>query len=155
MITKNSIIGALSLAFVLAVAIGGFYYPFIGFAVAAVMVVAMAMSLVKPRLFCAKACPRGRALGFALKKLSRGKPLSPTALSAGSRRALCGFMMLCVGGNIYRLFGSPAALGSFFWGLCVVSLGAGVAVGIIYKPRAWCVVCPMGTLQETIGARKG
>jgi ferredoxin-type protein NapH len=153
MISKNSLTGALSLAFVLAVAIGGFFYPYVGFAVAVVMVLAMVMSLFKPRLFCAKACPRGRALGFGLKKLSRGKPLSPTALSAGSRRALCGFMMLCVGGNIYRLFGSAAALGSFFWGLCVVSLGAGVVVGLIYKPRAWCVVCPMGTLQETIGAR--
>lgn len=154
MMTKNFAIGSASLAFVLAVAIGGFFYPYIGFAVAAVMVVAMAMSLFKPRLFCAKACPRGRALGFGLKKLSRGRPLPTTALSGGSRRALCGFMMLCVGGNIYRLFGSAAALGSFFWGLCVVSLGAGVVVGIIYKPRAWCVVCPMGTLQETIGALK-
>ena len=24
------------------------------------------------------------------------------------------------------------------------------AVGITMKPRAWCAICPMGTLQETI-----
>ena len=47
-----------SLAFVLAVAVGGFFYPLAGFAVALVMAVAVAMTLFRPRSFCAKACPR-------------------------------------------------------------------------------------------------
>lgn len=152
---SKNLIGALSSAFVLAVAVGGFFIPYLGFAVAVVMLVAVLMSLQKPRSFCAKACPRGRALGFMLKPLSRGRPLPAGALSTGSKRALCGFMMFCVIGNVYRLFGSPAALGTFFWGVCVLSLGAGVVLGLIYRPRAWCAVCPMGTLQETIGRKAG
>lgn len=152
---SKNLIGALSSAFVLAVAVVGFFIPYLGFAVAVVMLVAVIMSLIKPRSFCAKACPRGRALGFMLKPLSRGRPLPAGAVSPGSKRALCGFMMFCVIGNVYRLFGSPAALGTFFWGVCVLSLGAGVVVGLVYKPRAWCAVCPMGTLQETIGRKAG
>jgi hypothetical protein len=88
----------LSSAFVLAVALGGFFIPYLGYAVAVVMLVAVVMSL--------------------------RKPLPAGTLSPGSKRALCGFMMFCVIGNIYR-------------------------------PRAWCAVCPMGTLQEMIGRKAG
>lgn len=146
----------LSIAFVLAVAVGGLFHPYIGFAVAVVMVVAVAMTIVKPKSFCAYACPRGKALGLGLKPFSRGRPLPPGSITPGLKRAACGFMMFCVIGNIARLAKAPAALGTFFWGLCVLSLAAGVVVGILYRPRAWCAVCPMGTLQETIGelARK-
>jgi len=150
--TRTTIQSALSIAFVLAVAIGGFFYPLVGFAVALVMVVAISMTLIKPKSFCTYACPRGKALGLALKPFSRGKPLPPGFITPGFKRAICGFMMFCVIGNIARLANAPAALGTFFWGLCVLSLIAGVVMGIFYRPRAWCAVCPMGTLQETIGA---
>ncbi len=151
--TGNKILGALSLLFVTAVAVGGFFIPYLGFAVATVMAAAIVMTMIKPRLFCAKACPRGKALGFGLSRLSRGRPLPTGAVSPGAKRALCGFMMFCVAGNVYRLWGAPQALGTFFWGLCALSLAAGVMLGILYRPRAWCVVCPMGTLQDTIGRR--
>lgn len=149
--SRNTAQAVASLVFVLAVAVGGFFYPLVGFAVAAVMAVAAAMTLFRPRSFCAKACPRGRALGFALRPFSRGKPLPAGSITPGAKRALCGFMMFCVVGNVARLAGDGAALGRFFWGLCVISLAAGVVTGLIYRPRAWCAVCPMGTLQDTIG----
>lgn len=149
--SRNTVQAAASIAFVLAVAVGGFFYPLVGFAVALVMVAAVAMTLFKPRSFCAKACPRGRALGLALRPFSRGRPLPAGSVTPGAKRALCGFMMFCVVGNVARLAGSADALGRFFWGLCVISLAAGVVVGLLYRPRAWCAVCPMGTLQDTIG----
>lgn len=149
--TRTTIQSAASIVFVLSVAVAGFFYPLAGFAVALVMAVAIAMTLVRPKSFCAYACPRGKALGLALKPFSRGKPIPPGLVSPGSKRALCGFMMLCVIGNVARLAGTPRALGTFFWALCVISLAAGVVTGLVYRPRAWCAVCPMSTLQETIG----
>lgn len=141
----------ISLIFVVSVAVGGFFIPYIGFAVALVMLVALIMTLIKPRSFCTYACPRGKTLGLALKPFSRGKPLPKGFATAGTRRALCGFMMVCVISSIVRLFQIPAALGTFFWSVCVISLLGGVALGLLYRPRAWCAVCPMATLQETIG----
>jgi polyferredoxin len=149
--SRSRIQSLASIAFVSAVAVGGFFFPLAGFAVALVMAAAIAMTIVRPRSFCSRACPRGKALGMALKPFSRGRPLPPGAVTPGPKRALCGFMMLCVIGNVARLAGSPVALGRFFWGLCVVSLAAGVVVGLAYRPRAWCAVCPMGTLQDTVG----
>lgn len=147
---ESSIKGPLSAVFVAAVAVGGFFYPLIGFATAALLLLALAMNFRKPRSFCSAACPRGAALGFALSRVSRRKSLPAFARSEGVRKALCGFMLFCVAGSVLRLRAAPAALGAFFWGLCVLSLSAGVVLGLFYKPRAWCAVCPLGTLQDTM-----
>jgi hypothetical protein len=150
--TRTTIQSALSLVFVLAVAIGGYFYPLVGFAVPLVMLVAIVMTLFKPKSFCAYACPRGKALGLALKPFSRGKPIPAGLITPGIKRALCSFMMFCMIGSAARYAKMPVALGTFFWAVCAISLAAGVSVGLIYRPRAWCALCPMGTLQETIGA---
>lgn len=150
--TRTTIQSALSIIFVLTVAIGGFFYPLVGFAVPVVMLVAIVMPLVRPKSFCAYACPRGKALGLALKPFSRGKPIPASLRTPGIKRALCGFMMFCMIGSVARYLKMPQALGTFFWAVCAISLAAGVIVGLTYRPRAWCAMCPMGTLQETIGA---
>jgi len=150
--TRTTIQSALSIVFVLAVAIAGYFYPLVGFAVPFVMLVAIVMTLVRPKSFCAYACPRGKALGLALKPFSRGKPIPAGLITPGIKRALCGFMMFCMIGSVARYSRMPVALGTFFWAVCAISLAAGVTVGLMYRPRAWCAMCPMGTLQETIGA---
>jgi len=150
--TRTTIQSALSIIFVLAVATGGFFYPLIGFAVPLVMLVAIIMTFIRPKSFCAYACPRGKALGLGLKPFSRGKPISASLMTPGIKRALCGFMMFCMIGSAARYAKMPVALGTFFWAVCVISLAAGIIVGLVYRPRAWCAICPMGTLQETIGA---
>jgi len=143
-----------SLVFVLLIAIGGFFQPLLGFAVALLLLVAIVMNFRRHRSFCSKVCPRGRALDFALQHVSRRQPLPAFLRTLGSRRILCGFMMFCVIGSSVRLYSNIPALGAFFWSLCIISLSAGVVLGIFYKPRAWCAVCPMGTLQDTLGGRK-
>lgn len=139
-----------SVVFVAAVAVGGFFQPLIGLAVAVLLLAAAAMNFFRPRSFCSSVCPRGTALGFVLSRSPRRRPLPDFLKTGGVRKALCGFMMLCVVVNVVRSAGSFPALGLFFWGLCVLSLGAGLLLGFLYKPRAWCAVCPMGTLQDTL-----
>jgi len=34
------------------------------------------------------------------------------------------------------------------------SLALGVIMGVIYKPRSWCQVCPMGYVTELISKSK-
>ena len=144
----------LSVLFVAAVAVGGFFQPLVGFGVAAMLILALVMNFNKPRSFCSSACPRGTALGFALSQVSLRRPMPPFMRTDRVRRVLCAFMMICVIGSAFRLRSDMGGLGAFFWGLCIVSLSAGVLLGIIFKPRAWCAVCPMGTLQDTLAMKK-
>lgn len=161
-VRTRRVFDSLALAFVLAVAIGGWFYPVAGLALAVLMAAALALSLLsrfgaaRKRAFCNGVCPRGRALAFALKPFASGRPLPRSFADLSLRRGLCGFMMFCVIGSLVRalpgLEGYPAfaAAGRIFWGLCLISLAGGLVLGLLYRPRAWCVVCPMGTLQDTI-----
>jgi len=139
--------------FVFTVAIGGTFIPEIGLVLAALMAAAVVMTLRKPRSFCSTVCPRGRALGFIMRGPSKRKALPRFMLSIKFRRLLCGSMMFCVIGSLVRTGGEIRGVGSVFWALCALSLSAGLALGYFFKPRSWCAVCPMGTLQDTISRR--
>jgi polyferredoxin len=62
-------------------------------------------------------------------------------------------MMFCVIGSLARSGGVLPRVGLVFWLLCVLSLSAGLILGFFFKPRSWCAICPMGTLQDTISKR--
>jgi polyferredoxin len=150
--TQKQFFDILATIFVLAIAIGGYFYPLLGLALSLLMALAVGLSLFGPRsrMFCSAVCPRGKALGFMLKPLARGKALPAWMLKLQTRRGLCGFMMFCVIGNLARNIRGFEGAGRVFWMLCVVSLTAGVLLGVLYRPRAWCAICPMGTLQDTV-----
>lgn len=143
----------LATIFVFTIAIGGFFLPWLGLALAILMATAVVMTLRKPRSFCSGVCPRGRALGFIMRNASRRRPLPSFLLGTGVRRMFCGFMMFCVVGNLVRIGGGLRGAGTVFWSLCAISLSIGLVMGWFYKPRAWCAVCPLGTLQDTISRR--
>ena len=143
----------LSVAFILLIAVGGAVFPILGLTVP-LMIIAGGFSafLTGRKRFCSYACPRGRVLGL-FKPVSRYKPLPGRLRGAGFRRGLCGFMMLCSVMQIARMHPSLAgfsALGGFFWGMCMLMLSAAMIMALVYKPRSWCAVCPMGTLQNTV-----
>ena len=150
---SNGRSGIIATAFVGFVAVGGIFIPEIGLVLAALMVTAIVMTTIKPRSFCSSVCPRGKALGFVWGRHSKRKPLPAFALSPKFRKVLCGAMMFCVVGNLVRAGGDLHRYGIVFWGLCIISLTAGLVMGYFFKPRAWCAVCPMGTLQDTISGR--
>ena len=150
---KGNALPAAASTFVFAVAIGGIFIPEMGLVLAALMVAAIVMTLIKPRSFCSKACPRGKALGFIMRGNSKRKALPRFMLSIQFRRLLCGAMMFCVIGSLVRTGGDIRRVGTVFWALCAISLSTGLVLGYFFKPRSWCAICPMGTLQDTISRR--
>ncbi len=139
---------------VMLIALGGYFVPLLGLAVPALLLTALVMNLRRRRSFCAEACPNGRAYAAVLGGLSRRAPLPPALRSAGFRRGLCGFMLFCVINLLIRSGGGWEAAGRVFRGIYFLSLGVGTALGLYFKPRAWCAVCPVGTLQETLSPRR-
>jgi hypothetical protein len=59
-------------------------------------------------------------------------------------------MMFCVISLLSQSNGSLAAIGKVFWAIYLASIGISTIAGLLWKPRAWCAFCPMGTLQDTI-----
>jgi len=60
---------------------------------------------------------------------------------------LFSFSMYHAGPNIYRI-------GFALFRFMTASLALGVIMGVIYKPRSWCQVCPMGYVTELISKSK-
>jgi len=56
--------------------------------------------------------------------------------------------------QIIRTGGSIKAIGLVFVIMCAVSTVIATILGIATKHRAWCMICPMGLLQEKIGKIK-
>lgn len=152
---KRRLIDAVSIVFVITVAAGGFFFREIGLALALLMAVAVYLTLSspKPRAFCSSVCPRGRSLGVVLGPISRRKTLPRFLSSRAFRRFLCGTSMFLIFMSAFQVpvgVGAAAWVGMVFWLLCLITLSLGLVLGIIFKPRAWCAVCPLGTLQDTI-----
>lgn len=136
-----------------AVIVAGTLYPVAGLAVPALVLFAAVSSLFKKRWFCSRACPRGVLLSTTLGRVSRRKPLPRSLRSPAVRTVLCGFLLLCSVGQTLRLRADTAVLGSFFWLVCVLTLALSLVMGLVWKPRAWCAVCPVGALQDNVYAR--
>jgi hypothetical protein len=152
---SRTFITTLSALFVITVALGGFFVRQFGLALAAEMIIAIVLSLTspKPRAFCSGLCPRGRALGFALRPISLGKSLPRMFSTRQFRRFLCGTSMFLVIASLFQVapgVGVAEWAGMVFWILCLITLSAGIILGIIFRPRTWCALCPLGTLQDTI-----
>jgi polyferredoxin len=140
-----------SVLFIVAVGIGGYFYPVIGLAVPALMLLALAINFRSRRLFCSSVCPNGRALSVVAVPASRGRRLPAFLVEPGMRRILCGFMLFCMVNLLVRYGGGGiAAVGRVFWSVYLIAVGISVVVGMAFKPRSWCAFCPMGTLQDTV-----
>jgi len=146
----NSAWKYISVALVLALAAGGYFVPVIGLGVIALMAIGLVTNIAGSRSFCAGFCPNGRALSFTFKNISSQKRLPNFFATRQFRRMLCALMMFCVVSLLIRSNGSLAAIGRIFWAIYVASIGISAVAALLWKPRAWCSFCPMGTLQDTI-----
>ncbi len=146
----NSTWKYISVAIVLALAVGGYFVPALGLGVIGLMAIALLTNISGSRSFCAGFCPNGRALSFTFKSVSSRKRLPKYFSTKEFRRMLCALMMFCVVSLLIRSNGSLAAIGRIFWAIYVASIGISAVAALLWKPRSWCSFCPMGTLQDTI-----
>lgn len=102
------------------------------------------------KIHCSHYCPRGSLLGNFLKNISLQNNLPKWVKIKTAKKVLLTWMMVMftislinAGSNINRI-----ALAIFR--IMTSSLALGVIMGIIFKPRTWCQVCPMGYGTELI-----
>ena len=142
----------ISLLFIITVAVGGYFQPLLGLAVPALILTALISNRRSSRYFCANLCPNGRVLSFSLSGVSGRRSLPRFLFSAQARRALCGFMIFCIVNLLVRSGGGVEQFARIFWAVYLLSIGISFAMGSWFKPRSWCAVCPVGTLQETLSS---
>ena len=136
------------------VVIGGFFYPALGYLVLLAILFMLVLSIFKARFWCWNFCPRGSFLDLGLSKISRNKAIPRVFTKPWFRWTIFVLIMSSFMLQIIRTGGSIMAIGLIFVIMCAVSTIIATILGIATKHRAWCMICPMGLLQEKIGKIK-
>lgn len=136
------------------VIIGGQFWPYLGFIVPVAMLAGMVGGLFRGRWVCGWLCPRGGFFERVMGRLSLHLGVPRWMRHYALRWALFGGLM---GFMVYRLSlhpGSAEHWGSVFVFMCTLTTAIGLLLGILFMPRAWCAVCPVGTFASSVGGRK-
>ncbi|MBN1521442.1 MAG: 4Fe-4S binding protein [Candidatus Aureabacteria bacterium] len=134
--------------------IGGLFFPVLGYLVVGMMAFFLVFSFFKQRYWCWHLCPRGAFLDIVLSKISLKKPVPKMIARPWFRWMIFFLLMSFLSFRIVRTGGSPIAIGSVFIGTCLLTTVISIVSGIATKHRSWCVMCPMGLLQEKIGTSR-
>jgi polyferredoxin len=132
----------------------GWRHPWLGFTVPTAMLLGVIGGLRRGRYVCGNLCPRGSFFDRLIAPLAarRGIPLRLRSMPLrwGVFTLLMGFM-------VWRLATDPADPGHWgfvFWSMCAITTIAGVVLALIFHPRSWCAVCPVGTMSNVFGGGK-
>ncbi len=134
--------------------IGGWVYPPLGFLILLCMVGAVGIALYKGRAWCDWMCPRGSFYDLFLDKLSRKMPIPRLFKTNRFRVVILSVLMMSLGIQIYFAWGDSYGIGQAFVRVLTITTTVGIVLGAIFKPRAWCQICPMGTVGSWISRGK-
>ncbi len=102
------------------------------------------------KIHCSLYCPRGSFLQRIVQRISLHNPLPPFLRSAYLKWTVFAVMMGVFALSLYDTGGDPYRIGMSILRLVAVSSAIAAAMGIVYKPRSWCTVCPMGHVTSMI-----
>lgn len=134
------------------IVIGGLFLPLLGYLVLGMMIFMFILSFFKGRYWCVYLCPRGSFLDQVLSKVSLKKNIPRLFTNKIFRLTVFSLFM---GFFIFRLFRvekTPYKIGFVFVQMCLLTTLIAIILGVGTKERAWCLICPMGTLQAKIAS---
>ncbi|MEW6100718.1 MAG: 4Fe-4S binding protein [Candidatus Omnitrophota bacterium] len=134
--------------------IGGFFIPALGYLVIAMMAILLALSFFKGRYWCWNLCPRGAFLDIVLSKVSPNKPIPKIFLKQTFRWLVLIIFSAFLALRLGRTAGNWLAIGMVFVSMCLITTVISILLGVFSKHRAWCFICPMGTLQGAFRKNK-
>ncbi len=132
----------------------GWKYPLLGFVVPVAMLTGMAGGALRGRYVCGNFCPRGSFFDTFFARFGPVRQI-PEKLFGLKLRGLV--MLGLMSFMTYRLMQNPEHLahwGAVFWQMCLITTLVALVLGLIYRPRTWCAICPVGTMAHVTGGRK-
>lgn len=99
---------------------------------------------------CAKYCPRGSFLGKIVGHLSLGIVFPQKFRTRTIKHVLLVLMVTLLTLSLSHAGMNIAAVGFVLFRFMLMSFIVGILMGILFKPRSWCQVCPMGHAASLI-----
>ncbi|NBI07054.1 4Fe-4S binding protein [Senegalia massiliensis] len=96
------------------------------------------------KVHCSHYCPRGSFLGKFLQKINLGNNMPKWMKTKKAKNILLGIMITLLSISLIHSGGDFNKIAFSLFRFMGVSFIVGIMMGIIFKPRSWCQVCPMG-----------
>ncbi len=96
------------------------------------------------KIHCFAYCPRGSFLGRFLEKFSMQNNLPKFMRSKKFKNFLLTLMVAMLTLSIIHSGGQIDKIAFALFRFMLASFVVGVIMGVFFKPRSWCQVCPMG-----------
>lgn len=136
------------------VAIGGWFYPQLGFLLFGCMLGAVGLAFARGRNWCDWMCPRGAFLDLALGRISRNITIPAFFKKEAVRVFMVIMIFTLIGTQFYLAWGDLRAMGIALVRVLTVTTVIGILLGWWIHPRTWCRICPMGTVAHWIARGK-
>lgn len=136
------------------IVIGGLFNAYLGYLMVAMMAVLLGLAVFRGRYWCWYLCPRGAFLDLVMQKVSAKKPAPRFFTRQWFRWTVFVLFMIVLVLRIVAAGGNRMAIGAIFVSVCIVATVIAVVLIFISTHRGWCMVCPMGFLQEKLGKLK-
>ena len=109
------------------------------------------------KIHCQKYCPRGSLLGRMLESLSLQNKMPKFMMKKSFKYGLLSLMLMVFSLSMYHAGWNFNKIAFSMFRFMTMSLVIGILMGIVFKPRSWCTVCPMGTgtgiIQKHVGKK--
>ena len=132
----------------------GWKFPLLGFIVPVAMLGGMLGGLFRGRYVCGNLCPRGSFFDTLFAKFGFNRPIPQKMFAMPPRWAI---MVVLMSVMSFRLAQNPGNInhwGLVFWQMCLMTTAAAVVLGIIFRPRSWCAICPVGSVGNAASGNK-
>lgn len=135
------------------VVIGGYFWPYLGYIAIAMLVFMFVLSLFRGRYYCGWFCAMGAFFERVLAVFSRKGNMLPLFKEAWFKWFIFVVMMGLLTSRLILAHGDPMKIGAAFVMMWTISSGMAIGLGLIWKPRSWCSICPMALFQGLIAPR--
>ncbi|WP_058485480.1 4Fe-4S binding protein [Defluviitalea phaphyphila] len=98
----------------------------------------------KGKIHCAKYCPRGSFLGNFLKYVTIDNALPKKINTPKFRNGVLIFMLTVFGISLLNAGMNFNKIAMTMFRFMLVSSIVSILMGVFFKPRSWCQICPMG-----------
>ncbi len=132
------------------IVIGGLFFPVLGYLVIAMMAFFLTSAFLNGRYWCWNLCPRGAFLDIVMPKMTLRRTAPLIFSRMWFRWLIFALLMGFVVFRVIRTGGNIIAIGAVFVSMCLITTVISIVLGGMIRPRSWCAICPMGTLQEHI-----
>ncbi|WP_243122167.1 4Fe-4S binding protein [Clostridium thermarum] len=139
-----------SFIFLIALFVFGFFNSKLSLIGALCMILPLVISIFRGRYWCGNLCPRGSLYDNLLFAFSNHKQVPRVLKSEIIRYTIVVIMLSTFFKGILSSKGDLFKIGMVFYKIIGITTLIGILLTLLYNERAWCNICPMGTLSNLI-----